>query len=54
MNSVQKILSVAVCVMASYTVLAQDGLPPKPEDGKCYAKCLTQEEWKEGCRQSHE
>lgn len=26
---------------------AQDGLPPNPEDGKCYAKCVTQEEWKD-------
>lgn len=25
---------------------AQDGLPPNPEDGKCYAKCVTKEEWK--------
>ncbi len=34
-------------VSANYLLTAQDGLPSKPEDGKCYAKCLTQEEWKE-------
>ena len=34
-------------VFALQLGFAQDGLPPNPEDGKCYAKCVTQEEWKD-------
>jgi len=28
-------------------LLAQDGLPPNPEPGKCYIRCVTPDEWEE-------
>mgnify|MGYP006279299731 FL=1 len=28
-------------------LLAQDGLPPDPEPGKCYIRCVTPDEWEE-------
>ncbi|MFT5917024.1 MAG: hypothetical protein ACJAWV_000099 [Flammeovirgaceae bacterium] len=42
-----KIALLVACMFATGLSFAQDGLPIKPEDGKCYAKCLTQDEWKE-------
>ena len=42
--------SLIITLLVVFTIQfanAQDGLPPNPEDGKCYAKCVTQEEWKQ-------
>ena len=32
---------------AANTLLAQDGLPPDPKPGKCYIRCMTEDQWRD-------
>ncbi len=36
-----------LCLSLTCAIQAQDGLPPEGEHGKCYAKCVTSDEYKE-------
>lgn len=42
----RKILT-AMVICACNLAYTQDGLPSNPEPGKCYAKCVTPDEWKD-------
>lgn len=43
----RKLLSIVFLLSMSTVAFGQDGLPEKPEDGKCYAKCVTPDEYVE-------
>ncbi len=45
MNLQVKILLTALLLLAGLNLIAQDGLPENPESGKCYAKCITPDEY---------
>jgi len=41
----KKFTLLLLCLIYGGFVMAQDGLPENPEDGKCYAKCVTPDEY---------
>lgn len=43
----KRITSLIVVLLIAVGVQAQDGLPENPEPGKCYAKCITPDEYRE-------
>jgi outer membrane protein OmpA-like peptidoglycan-associated protein len=38
---------VSVTLLSCSSLFAQDGLPPNPEPGKCYIRCITEDKWGE-------
>lgn len=40
-------LVLSLTVLSVSTLPAQDGLPPDPQPGKCYIRCMTEDQWRD-------
>lgn len=40
-------LSLILTLLTAHVLFAQDGLPPDPKPGKCYIRCMTEDQWRD-------
>jgi len=44
-------LLLGLTLLTTNVFFAQDGLPPNPEPGKCYVRCVTEDKWRDETKQ---